>query len=92
VHESVDPLYTIHLSLQLLPLSDGIPQRMGHISPAVAERLVSRVFGHWRYPRTPSGRMVPAFCEVLVSRKAAREFPQVREGERATSFLGVDSL
>jgi hypothetical protein len=93
VHESVDPssadsanAATAHLS----PMEFHC--RMGHISPAVAERLVSKGFVTGISLDT-SGVDGPVFCESCVFAKSRREsIPKVREGERATKFGGGDPL
>jgi gag-polypeptide of LTR copia-type/Zinc knuckle len=89
VHESVDPSYadsanaaTAHLSLM------EFHRCMGHISPAVAERLVSKGFVTGVSLDT-SGTDGPVFCESCVFVKSHHEsISKVHKGERATEFGG----
>jgi len=60
---------------------------MGHISPAVAKRLVTHGFVTGVTLNTSSDE--PVFCESCTFAKSRRQaIPKVRKGERATVFGG----
>jgi hypothetical protein len=67
---------------------DQLHQRLGHISPDVARRLVSnKLVSGVRVAEMSSGD--PFFCESCVYAKATRKpVPKQREGDRATEFSG----
>jgi hypothetical protein len=67
---------------------DQLHRRLGHISPAVAKRLISNnLVSGVRFEETSSGD--PFFCESCVYAKATRRpVPKQREGDRATEFGG----
>jgi len=67
---------------------DQLHRRMGHISPAIAQKLVKDGFVTGvRLESMPSGDL--HFCESCTYAKATRKsVPKVREGDRATKFGG----
>jgi hypothetical protein len=65
---------------------DQFHRRMGHISPEIARRLVTKGFVTGvKLETLPSGE--PFFCESCVYAKATRKpLPKIRDGTRATAF------
>lgn len=67
---------------------DQLHHRMGHISPAIAQKLVQDSFvTAVQLKSMPSGQL--HFCESCTYAKAMRKsVPKVREGDRGTEFGG----